>query len=921
MAGESVDAKVVMEAVDHFSKTLKDFIGGMGDSTRAAEETSRALKSLDAGPALQKVAAAGQGIAQSQEKVAGAATTAKTVFTDAQNRMRDASGKFVAGATSDLQRHQGATSNWANVVKGIYEKVGHTLVDFAIKGGQALAKGIGDSVKVAADFETSMNNFRAAAGGSLDEAGLKVEDFSKLAINLGKELPVSTTAVADAMTTLVKGGLDPVILKAGGLKSSIQFASAANMDLAAAADLSIKMMAKFGDANASAANQAKFLAETQDLLVKADGAATSSVEKIGEAVLEAGGQAKASGVQTQDFITIMAMMSDQFPSAAEAGTSYKNMLLSLVPTGKAQIAMAKQLGLITKDGANTFYDSTGSFVGNRKAAELLHNAFAGLSQEQTALYARTLFGNDAMGAAMAMASGGAEAYDRYAKAMGKANGVTTQAAARMQGANTAIENFKGSIEAAQISLVGNLLPVLTAVLNQGLSPLINGIEAFVTKSGGVQAFAQSAEKSVANVVSVFRNFFAILSGGGISSIHGLQFALETFMPKDIAAKVALFVGQVVGGVQKVVGWVTANWPLILATISGVLVAVGGVVNEYVMPFVTALLGAIGQLVGWVVANFPQIAATIGAVFGAVGSVIATLIIPNVAFVLSLFQKILGWVSANFPLMVTLADAWGQKLQAVFKAVAPALQVLGTLFSAAFTLIKIVITTFVDVVLALFKAGMQLLIGDTEGALGTVNQVFSDKFEAVKTFLRNLIPQITTLGQNIITGLLNGLKSAGGQIYDYLVGLIERAVGGIKELLGIASPSKLMSWYGEMTMVGFADGIWSMREQVADAMRGVVENAIDSAGALMGDMAGMATDGGLGGLLGEMAADGIGGTGTGAIGGALGGAGGPTQVNVVIDGQPIARAVVRHGAAPIQNNNRRRYGSGGGGGGRGINRNQ
>ena len=72
-----------------------------------------------------------------------------------------------------------------------------------------------------------MNEFAAAAGGSLDQAGLSVGQFQDLFLQLGAELPVSTTEVQQAAIALVKGGIDPAILASGGLRDTLLFASAA----------------------------------------------------------------------------------------------------------------------------------------------------------------------------------------------------------------------------------------------------------------------------------------------------------------------------------------------------------------------------------------------------------------------------------------------------------------------------------------------------------------------------------------------------------------------------------------------------------------------------------------------------------------------------------------------------------------------
>lgn len=390
-------------------------------------------------------------------------------FMAAMEKSTDAMNRFADSVDKDSTQVVKA----GGIMEGVFAGVGIAIVDMAAQGAQALGQFVGDSISVAGDFEAGMNSFEVAAGDSLDKAGLKVEEFSDLFLEMGKKLPVSTMDVQEAATTLVKGGLDPLILKAGGLESSLQFAAAAEMDLAEAAELGIKQLATFGDASASAEEQTAFLAEAQNLLVKAAGASTLNVDALGDAMLAAGGQAKASGVDYGDFATTMGLISPAFSSAAEAGTSYKNFLVRLQPTTADATKAMTDLGLLTEDGASKFFDASGAFIGNQAAAELLQNSLTGLSDAERSMALQTIFGNDAMVAASTLADQGAEGYAEFAKAMEGASGVTETAAGKQKGFNTAMDNFMGSVETLQITIGTKLLPILADLFNDYISPGVN----------------------------------------------------------------------------------------------------------------------------------------------------------------------------------------------------------------------------------------------------------------------------------------------------------------------------------------------------------------------------------------------------------------------------------------------------------------
>ena len=78
--------------------------------------------------------------------------------------------------------------------------------------------------------------------------------------------------------------------------------------------------------------------------------------------------------------------------------------------------------------------------------------------------------------------------------------------------------------------------------------------------------------------------------------------------------------------------------------------------------------------------------------------------------------------------------------------------------------------------------------------------------------------------DLISGLVNGISANVGRVKDALLGGIKGAVDGALAFLGIASPSKLFAWVGEMNMEGLAQGTDSgvrMAERsMADAVRDV-----------------------------------------------------------------------------------------------------
>ncbi len=287
------------------------------------------------------------------------------------------------------------------------------------------------------------------------------------------------------------------------------------------------------------------------------------------------------------------------------------------------------------------------------------------------------------------------------------------------------------------------------------------------------------------------------------------------------------VTQIITAVQGVVAWFTANWPAIQVVVARVIAAVVAFINDPLAPAFQFIMGVAGQIVQWFSANWPAIQAVIGTVIAAVVAIINDPLVPIFRFILEVAGQIVAWFQQNWPLIQ-------QTITTVVNALAPivqaALPILKTIFVTVFGAISTIVRTVVDTVLAVVKVGMQLLNGDTKGALETLRQAFEGKFNAVLQFLRDLVPKMLALGKNIIDGIHQGMVDAGNKIKDFLIGLIKGALGKFADFLDIHSPSMLMHYYGQMIVQGLANGI----DDYADAaVRAAERMARDTAAAVQG----------------------------------------------------------------------------------------
>lgn len=703
-------------------------------------------------------------------------------------------------AAADIERLDGAARNASGKGGGVgimgaavAGALGGVAVAAAGAAASAIASTVTESVSLAGQFEGGMNQFAAAAGGSLEAAGMDVQQFQDLFLQLGAKLPVSTMEVQQAAIALVKGGIDPAIIAAGGLESSLNFASAAGMGLEDAANLSVKMLGTFTSVTDTAAEKTAFMAESQNLMVKAANASTLDVATLGDAMLQAGGQARAVGLDYEDFVTSMGLISPAFGSAAEAGTSFKNFLVRLQPTTDPAITAMTNLGLYTLETGSAFFDAEGKFVGVETAAELLQNSLSGLSDAQRVLALQTIFGNDAMGAAAALADGGSEAYRAFAEQMGMANGVAAQAEAVNQGFDFAMTNLSGTIESLQIQLGMALMPALTMLVsmtNNVINALMGSKEAFDQLPGPIQA---------------------IISG--IFALGTMFQNIMTFIQPAIAA----FQQFGSGALREIITFVTtgkaqfdsfnAIWEVVKSLAQQAFQALVSFVQTNLPIWIATLVQWGTALWQWIQNALPLVLIQLG----------------------TWSMQIITWLGENLPTLLVTLLQWGTAMYKwLADAIPPLIIELGKFIAAMMNPLdndaKNKINEWAT------NAANALWKWITDDLVPKVGPALGEFLSALVDYLGSMLAAIGTaaksIGGAIMDGIAAGLEEKIESTKRAIQGAVDAVVDIAKKVLNIKSPSRVFAdEVGVPIAQGMAMGIMQGVPMVAQAGSAMAQSAM------------------------------------------------------------------------------------------------
>lgn len=385
--------------------------------------------------------------------------------------------------------------------------------------GVGMAAGILYAVDAAAQFERKLDYFTAVA----DTTQAEYDAIREKALQLGEDTIYSADQIAESFIELGKSGVVAEDIINGIGEGVAALGAAADIPLDTAANIITSAVATFQ----LGADQAVMVAD------KLAGAANSSiidVEDLGVSLKYAGGVAASLGVPFEDLNTALAILGENGIKGSTAGTSLRQILLGLNgSTAKAKDGL-KELGIITEDGTNRFYDANGSAKSLAEVFQILNEATAGMSDQQRTAVMQQIFAVRALPSLIALTREGAKGFDVMAESINK----TTAA----EVAGKRLDNLSGDIEILQ----GN---IDTLLIKQG---------------SGLQEFARGVVQAVTQVIQVFGNLppgvqqgimifiavaavivtligvFGLLAGGVLNMIAlGLQLApVWGFLAKGLA---------------------------------------------------------------------------------------------------------------------------------------------------------------------------------------------------------------------------------------------------------------------------------------------------------------------------------------------------------------------------------------------------
>lgn len=204
--------------------------------------------------------------------------------------------------------------------------------------GAAATVAIADSIRVFADFETSMLRIKALTGAT----GAEFQSLTNLAKDLGSTTAFTAREAADAMGFLARAGFEVnEIMK--GIPSVLNLAAAGELELATAAEIASNTLRGFG-------LEASEMDRVANVLAAGAAKSNTSVEALGEAFKMVSSDAKGMGLSIEETTAFLGALANVGVKGTMGGTALRVVFAQMGDEILAHGGLLPALQALDKDG-------------------------------------------------------------------------------------------------------------------------------------------------------------------------------------------------------------------------------------------------------------------------------------------------------------------------------------------------------------------------------------------------------------------------------------------------------------------------------------------------------------------------------------------------------------------------------------------
>ncbi len=253
--------------------------------------------------------------------------------------------------------------------------------------------------------------------------------------------------------------------------------------------------------------------------------------------------------------------------------------------------------------------------------------------------------------------------------------------------------------------------------------------------------------------------------------------------------------------------------IVTIAISGILEALRNIWPE----FLKTLLDMLYQFFMAIGENIPKFSAAFQLILTGFIDLIKTNVPLIVGAFLALLQALLDSLATKIP---DLMKSGANLIAAMINGIAAQSVII---INAAWDAVITFINGFAD---AIDQKGPELQAAVNKLIMAIIRFIKNGLTGMANTFA----PQASSIGRNIINGVVNGVSGAAGALYNKLRNVASSALNSFKSTLGIHSPSRVFATAAGFIVAGIVQGIDKNQSDAIDAMSGLgseMANAMSS----------------------------------------------------------------------------------------------
>jgi hypothetical protein len=369
-----------------------------------------------------------------------------------------------------------------------------------------------------------------------------------------------------------------------------------------------------------------------------------------------------------------------------------------------------------------------------------------------------------------------------------------------------LQNLTTAADGLKNSMVANLLPSLTTVMN-GFTGLITGTDGAEKQiSSGINSLIKNITTAlptaldaitsiVSGVASVMPELVVSISDAIISALPQLGSTLLQVGKSAMEALSSVIPQALKAGIE-----------LILQLASGITQAI-----PKLLPSLVSLVLEVGNMI---VQNAPRLLEAALLLVKTLAENIASNAVELVTGAIALISQLEVFIIENLPMIIESA---GEIVLALVKGLTSP-EAINQMIDAYLMLVDSLVTVVTENIGEILKTGFIVVAALAKGLLEALPELLMVVPKIYKgLFDKIILMDWKSIGKNIVTGIRDGLIKAKDTLIKAIQNLCTEAWGKVKEFFGIASPSKLMKYAGAMIGEGLVKGIESEENAVDRAM--------------------------------------------------------------------------------------------------------